>query len=241
MLCVPHQESGFVRTRLEGGPMRRIGTVEHFEGADVDLMAALADSLGVSLEIRPAIGSAGMPSYDALIPALLDGAGDLIASSLSITPRRAEKVAFSRPYYTNHQVVVARSASALDGIPDLQGLTPATVRGSSQHERLLSLGFGEASLFPSAFAFESYMAVADGQADFTIVDSSSATRVLSRFPELASVLEVAFVLPGDDYYGVAVRPGSDLLGAVNELLSTMQSSGRLASILERHLGAVPGS
>jgi polar amino acid transport system substrate-binding protein len=227
MLCVPHLESDFVRTRVEAGPMRAAGTAEHFAGRDVELMAAFAQHIGVDLEIRPARGEDGIPSYTALIPALDDGEGDVIASSFSITPARRVQVDFSQPYFHNVPVVIVRRESAITSVDDVRGKVASAVRGSSQEEALNSIGIG--SLVYVDFNLENYMAVDEERVDLTLVDAGSAERLLAEFPELRLGPEVS---PGDSY-GFAVTQGSDLLPELDRWLRQITESGWLQEVIER--------
>jgi ABC-type amino acid transport substrate-binding protein len=90
MLCFPHQDNGFISVNLGAGPMPKAGGEKNFQGVDVDIMVGFAQFLGVSLEIR----SISVPSYGELIPALLRGDGDVIASSFSVTAERQKVVDF---------------------------------------------------------------------------------------------------------------------------------------------------
>ncbi len=227
MLSFPHQKSIFVRTDVAKGAMPKFGTADRFSGIDVDLMMALAGSLGVELWIRPV----SEPSFGALIPDLLAGKGDLIASSFTITEQRREQVVFSEPYYAVYPVIVARKGTTIESPADLTDKVASTIPGSSHEEHLRRLGVPAARLFRVSFVFEDYTAVLDGDADFTLVDSSSAERVLPKLKEL----EIAFRLPGEDHYGFAVPPGSNLIAYLNRFVAEMKRSGRLQEIIHRHL------
>jgi ABC-type amino acid transport substrate-binding protein len=228
MITFPHQESRFSRTNLDAGPTPELGTADHFVGADVELMSAFADWLGVELAVR----RVSEPSYGALIPDLLAGRGDLIASSLTITPERAKKVSFSDPYFTAYKVVVTKADAAIENVDQLAGKRAAVIEGSSHHEQLLAMGVPPESISFVNFTLECFTAVADGTADYTVVDSIAAANGLAAEPRL----RIAFRLPGDDHYGFAVPKDSpELLAALNVFLDEMRQSGKLDEIVSRHL------
>jgi ABC-type amino acid transport substrate-binding protein len=227
VISFPHQESDFVRTNLDMGPTPALGPSSHFVGIDIELMEALAKRLGVELEVR----RVSEPNYGALIPDLLAGRGDLIASSLSITPGRREQVDFSDPYFTVYKAVVARSGSTLASVDDLSGKRGAVKQGSSHHDTLRSIGLPAESIHLVSFTLECYEAVLSGEADFTVVDSAAAERQLRLEPKL----QLAFNLPGEDSYGFAATKGSDaLLSELNTLLAELRASGRLQEIIDRN-------
>lgn len=226
MIAFPHQLSTFVRTNLALGPTPKLGAPDHFIGIDVDIMARFAEYLGVKLMIR----RVSEPSYAALIPDLLAGHGDVIASSLSITEERQKLVDFSDPYYYNYPVVVVAKGSPIAELTDLAGKMAALVPGSSHEEFLAELGISREWFVPVSFRSECYYALTEGQADYTLVDFSSAKRVLPKMPDL----KVAFRLPDDDYYGFAVPPGSNLRPVLNRFLLELKTSGGMAEIIDHH-------
>ncbi len=227
MLCWPHQESSFVRRMVaeygaEG--LRR------YTGIDVEILLGFAESLGVVLDIQPMRNS-----FAELIPALLAGEGQLIGSSLTITEGRSRKVDFSVSYHGVKKVVVTRRDQPLETVADFAGRTAAVVAGSSHEEHLLALGVNDLRLLHTQFTLENYTAVEEGAADFTVVDSDSAARVLEGDPELASALIAGMVFPRQDDYGFAVAPGSDLLQPLDAYIEQLRQSGELARIKARFL------
>lgn len=217
MLCFPHQKNLFIRTEVEVG-------LDHYEGIDYELMKGFAEFLGVELEVHPV-----KPSFESLIPELLKGRGDVIASSFSITEERKKQVDFSDPYYQVRTVVVVQTNSKITSMTDLEGKVASTVPGSSQEERMKSI---QGIRFHHVdFTRWNYDVVSDGEADFTVVDETSALDVLSLYPDL----KVAFALPGSDVYGYAVMPGSDLAQSLNQYLNKMKSSNQLEKIVQKYM------
>ncbi len=221
MLCFPHQESPFIRIDVELG-------LDHYDGVDYEIMDGFARSLGVALEVRPV-----KPSFASLVPALLAGEGDVIASSFSITPERRQKVDFSRPYFTVHTVVLVRQESTARSPADLAGKVAATVPGSSLEERIKQLH--PSRIHYVDFTRWNYDALSEKAADFTVLDDTSTLRLLPLYRDL----KLAFALPGVDEYGFAVAPGSDLRDAIDHYLEGLRASGRLDKILQFYLGPPP--
>lgn len=61
-------------------------------GFDIEMMTRFADFIGRPIEFTDM-------NFSALIPSLVSGHQDVVASCLNITPERAESVLFSDPYY----------------------------------------------------------------------------------------------------------------------------------------------
>ena len=76
--------------------------------------------------------------FDQLIPALLEGRGDIAAAGLTITPEREELVAFTNPYLINVKeiIVTSKKAGDLKTSGDLAGRRVHVVSGSSYVEHL---------------------------------------------------------------------------------------------------------
>lgn len=229
MLTFPHQESIFARTDLsQGVPMPRLGGYSDFQGIDVDLMKMFADNLGVELKIRPV----SEPRYAALIPDLLGGRGDLIASSLTITEERRQKVDFSQPYFEVYPVIVTRDESELSTFDELNHHVGVVTAGSSHEQRLGRLGIEPATLVRVDFSIECFAAVLEGDADYTLADSLSARRFVDSEPGL----KVAFRLDGSDDYGFAVpKTSPKLLAALNRFLDEVHANGGIERVLAKHI------
>jgi len=75
---------------------------------------------------------------DQLIPALLEGRGDLAAANLTITPERLEKVDFTDPSATNVSeiVVTGPGAEPISTLQDLSGKEVYVRKSSSYYESL---------------------------------------------------------------------------------------------------------
>jgi membrane-bound lytic murein transglycosylase MltF len=80
-------------------------------------------------------------NHDEIIPALLDGRGDIAAANLTITPEREAHVDFSAPTVTNvsEVVVTGRGAPEVKTLEDLSGRQVFVRPTSSYHEHLTAL------------------------------------------------------------------------------------------------------
>jgi membrane-bound lytic murein transglycosylase MltF len=77
-------------------------------------------------------------SRDEIIPALLDGRGDIAAANLTITPERKKQVDFSAPIASNVSeiVVTGPSSPKIASVEDLSGKEVFVRKSSSYHEHL---------------------------------------------------------------------------------------------------------
>jgi ABC-type amino acid transport substrate-binding protein len=211
--------------REQGLKLQELRKPAQFDGVDVELMAGFARSLGVELEIHALAGG-----YGVLLPSLNEQQGDLVASELTITPRRQAMADFSEPYVRNWIAVVVRRDSQIAAVGDLAGKRGAVLSGSS-HIEFVAAAAPSARIQQTGFDLESLDAVESGGADFALMDTSAppGQPVDTLHPDLMVAFRLRQI--GD---GVAVRKGSDLLAPLNAYLTAVERSGELKRILERH-------
>lgn len=75
-------------------------------GFDVDSLNWIAQQQGLDIQHKPM-------NWDGIIPALLANQIDMVCSGMSITPKRAEMVQFSDPYWVVNRVFVVPDNSTL--------------------------------------------------------------------------------------------------------------------------------
>lgn len=223
MLCFPQQGSPFVHAMVEELGEKGLNV---FGGTDVVLMRRFAAELGVELEVKPV-----RPAIADMIPALLRREGDLVANALGITEKRRKYVDFSVPYISAKEGLVTRKDSGIRSVADLKGKVASTMSGSSHEDVLLRLGIVDLKVHYVDFSSENYQAVLEKKADFAILDAESASTAIRDVFELKEHLIVAEILPEQAHYGIAVRPGSDLLPLLDAYLEKIKANGELQKIL----------
>ena len=154
-------------------------------GWDYELSKLIADEMGVRLEMVVP------PSRRDLIPWLLEGRGDMIAASMTVTEGRMKKVAFSAPYqYVDEVVVKKKGAEGPASIGELDGKKVHVRRFSSYYATLKKAGV-EPVLAPSDQETEELIAkVASGEIELTVAD----THILELELSYGTEVEKAFHL-----------------------------------------------
>jgi len=101
-------------------------------GMEYDLMEAYRKALEKERKTNVRMVFVAVP-FDDLLPALLDGRGDIAAAGLTVTEARGRQVAFSAPYRTGVDEVVVGSPRSREirRIEDLAGRTVNVMRGAS--------------------------------------------------------------------------------------------------------------
>ena len=206
---------------------------DQYVGLDIDLAQALADKLGLELEMKTL-------QFDAIVPAVAAGGQvDLGISGITIDPEREEQVDFSDSYYIDDLSVVAMKANAditADTFADAlnqAGVTIAVQSGTTA-ESYAQENFPNATTQPYGNATDAFAAMQAGQANAVITNQAVGAKMVSESYTDAQVIKE--IATGEEY-GVAVsKDNSALLDAVNDALAAITDDGTLDSIVNKYFG-----
>ena len=180
--------------------------------------------------------------FDKLIPALLEGRGDIVAAGLTVTPGRQKRAAFTTPYIRNiNEVVVAsKSIKGIDSVKDLSGLTVTVVSGSSyvQHLKRLNEEFAEENLKPVTIrpadkdleAEDILQMVNAGIYRLTVVDQHVAD-IWSEVLHNLVVRSDIFINRGGTIAWAVRKKNPRLLASLNDFLKTHRQGTLTGNIL----------
>ncbi len=197
-------------------------------GFEFELARRFASEIGCRLQIVvPA-------NADELIPWLLEGRGDLVAASMTVTDERRKRVAFSRPYNLVSEVIVTRASDeTLKGPPDLAGRDVVVRASSSYYESLARLQpTVEFSLIPAAEDLETEELiglVGEGEIDVTVADSNILDIELTYRDDVRG----AFVLGDRKRIAWAFRPDDVRLRDAADRFLRREYRGEFYNVLYR--------
>ena len=221
-------------------------SVEHLprQGFPHDMEMELLESLASSMNIQ--LAQVTVEGFHALIPALLEGKGDVIAANFTVTPDRKKHISFSVPVaIVREQLVTKQSDHTIHKPSDLNGRTVVVHSSSSFWKTVSALQRQYPGLkvqdAPVNLDTEQLLdGVADGRFDLTVADSNLVKAVLTY----RSDLRPAFDLTKEHPVAWGVRPQSKkLLAALNTFLNEAKlthqrpnlSQGDFASIRQHHV------
>ena len=189
-------------------------------GFEVELADALARELGVRAEFV-------QNDWSSLIPSLERGSFDVALNGIEITPARAGRVLFTRPYFVfNLRLLARRDDTSVPDLESLRGRRVGTLANSQSWDLLLRSG---AQAVPYGGVEEPYIDLEQGRVDGVLMDDIIAQRYGQPRPGLRMVGDV-----GEGYYAIAVRPGEeDLRAALDGALVRIARSGELRAIFRR--------
>lgn len=108
---------------------KEINGKDQIVGFDLEIAKAIADDLGVKLEIKDM-------KFEGLLAALAGDKIDFVVSGMTPTPERAESVDFSKVYYVEEQKLLIKKEDAdkIKTIDDLKGLKIGAQKATVQEE-----------------------------------------------------------------------------------------------------------
>jgi polar amino acid transport system substrate-binding protein len=189
-------------------------------GFEVDLADALAAALGVRARLV-------QNDWSTLIPSLERGSFDVALNGIEVTPARAARVSFTRPYYIFSERLVARRGDPrVRDLASLRGLRVGTLANSLAWDLLRDAG---AVALPYEGVDEPLVDLEHGRTDAVLLDDVIVSRYVGRHPSLGVVGDVA-----EGRYAIALRPADqELRGALDRALAETIDSGAWRRTLAR--------
>lgn len=227
------RSAGVARIGISGErPYGYLGTDGTVTGEAPTVARAVLASLGVD-----GVEAVQVP-FDRLLTGLLDGQCDLVAAGTTITPRRCEQVAFSRPDFLAPLAFGVPEGNP-QGLRTLGGAARSRTRlgvlgGSAEQDYALAAGVSPTAITTYGGQSTLYRAVANGEVPAAVLTRISLLDEQARNPGTRVQVTPAFAptttLDGEPVYPVgafAFRPeDTDLVVAFDTALAELQTSGR---------------
>ena len=200
---------------------------KEFAGFDIDLIRAVADEAGYDVHILNM-------GFDALLPALMTDTIDVVASGMSITPERAERVDFTKPYYKTGLSMLVRKSDAekYTQFSHLEGRPIAVQIGTTGADKAKSIKDAKVTAFNTTS--DAFMALSTGSADAVILDRPVIGYFLKSQPRLAKKLQLQPTMEDAASFGFAVKKGNTaLLEKLNKAYDELEASGEAKKIFDK--------
>lgn len=199
-----------------------------FVGFEVDLVNEIGTRLGRKVEIS------NIP-FNGLFAAVQSGRIDIAISSIGITDKRLESVAFTQPFYDSDQSLTTMVGSGIESLEDLRGEIVAADTGSTGDmwatENQEKYGFAE---------IRRYEGLAPAMLDVTI---GRVKGYISDIPALLYYtkdkpnLEVVERIPTGGRYALMMGKNDPLVAQVNNVISTLKQEGFVNGLHAKWFGA----
>lgn len=213
-------------------PYEMVADDGSFEGIDVEVAGAIAEKLGLELQVDDM-------GFDAALQAAQTGKSDMVMAGVTVTEERQAVMDFSNSYANGVQVVIVKEGSPIQTVDDLAnanmiGCQMGTTGYIFCSDTPENGGFGEDHVTPYDDGAAAVQALMNGQIDAVVIDNKPAQEYVAANPGL-KILDGEFT---NEDYAIGVAKGNTaLLDAINGALEELQADGTLQSIVDKYIKA----
>lgn len=195
-------------------------------GIDAEIAAAIAEKMGMELEIKDM-------KFDSIIPSVTEGGVDIGAAGMTVTDERKESVNFTSSYATGVQSVIVKEGSDIASLDDLQG-KKIGVQLSTTGDIYATDDFGDESVVKYSKGADAVIALVGGEVDAVIIDNQPA-KVFVQQNEGLKLLDSNYAV---EEYAIAVaKDNTELLDQINGILEELIADGTIDEIIAKYITA----
>ena len=197
-----------------------------FEGIDIETAQAIADKLGLELQIDDM-------DFDASLLAVQQGKADMVMAGVTVTDERQNVMDFTDSYATGIQSIIVKEDSDIASVDDLAGKKIGTQRGTTGY-LYCSDDFGDENVVAYDNGLTAVQMLNNGQVDCVVIDNAPAKEFIAANPGL-KLLDTAYV---EESYAIGVGKGNtELKDAINTALEELKADGTLQTIVDKYITA----
>ncbi len=234
------QEKGkiVVCTDAAWAPFEYIGANGEVTGVDIEIAKAIADALGVELEISNI-------AFDSISTYLANDEADLALACITITDERKEQMDFSDPYTTVLQYMIVMADSDIATMDDFAGKAVGTHLGTTG-DFLMSDEISGGVLAGTGAENKQYKALPDaalamksGELQGIVCDSVLAENIVAANGDAFKCFPVSYkdasLNPETEQIGAAMSKGdAEFLAKINEIIKPLAEDGTIDQWIIQH-------
>lgn len=196
-------------------------------GIDAEVAQAIADKLGMKLEIVDT-------KFDAIIPGVQSGKYDMGMAGMTVTPEREQSVAFSDSYATGIQSIIVKQGSDIKSVDDLSEKTKIGVQLGTTGDIYAKDDFGDEAVQEYDKGADAVQALLAGKIDCVIIDNEPAKSFVTANEGL-EILKTSYA--EEDYAICFKKDNTELQTKVNDALKELIADGTLQKIVNKYITA----
>ena len=196
-----------------------------FEGIDIEAAQAIADKLGLELQIDDM-------DFDAALLSVQQGKADIVMAGVTVTDERKAVMDFSDSYATGIQSVIVSEGSDIAPPAELAGKKIGTQRGTTGYIYCTD-DFGEDAVVAYDSGLTAVQALNNGQVDAVVIDNAPAKEFIAANPGLV-ILDTSYA---EEDYAIGMAKNSPLEDAINSTLEELKADGTLQAIVDKYITA----
>jgi polar amino acid transport system substrate-binding protein len=195
-------------------------------GLDIAIVNEVATDLGVTLTTKVTPFEGIQSGAD-----LNTNNCDVVASGITITPERQQKIDFSDPYFDADQGLLVPEGSDLDSVESLEGKTVGVQQATTGETWATDNGLQTVQFEDLGLQIQ---ALKTGQVDAVVNDIA----VLG--PYVSEGFEVSANFSTGEQYGLGVKKGNTaLLDQINATLERIREDGTYDDLYTQYIGTAP--
>ena len=202
-------------------------------GIDAEIAAAIAEKLGMTLEISDM-------DFSAIIAAVQSGKADMGMAGMTVTEDRLQSVDFSTSYATGIQSIIVPEGSPITSVDDLfaeganytVGVQQDTTGDIYATGDIADAGLGTVERYNKGA--DAVQALKTGKVDCVIIDNQPAKAYVAANEGL-TILDTAYA--EEDYAICFAKENTELSAAVDAALQELIADGTVQSILDKYIVA----
>ena len=196
-----------------------------FEGIDVEIATAIAEKLGLELDILDM-------DFDSALLAVQQGKSDIVMAGVTVNEDRQLVMDFTDSYATGVQVIIVKEGSDVPIDNMGEGLI-GTQRGTTGNIYCTD-DYGEEHVMAYDDGFTAVQALMNGQVDCVVIDNAPAQEFVKNNPGL-TILDTEYA---NEDYAIGLNNGNTaLLDAINTALNELISDGTVQTIIDKYIPA----
>ena len=196
-----------------------------FEGIDVEIATAIAEKLGLELDILDM-------DFDSALLAVQQGKSDIVMAGVTVNDDRLLVMDFSTSYANGVQVVIVKEGSDITIDNMGEGLI-GTQRGTTGNIYCTD-DYGEEHVMAYDDGFTAVQALMNGQVDCVVIDNAPAQEFVKNNAGL-TILDTEYA---NEDYAIGLNKGNTaLLDAINTALNELISDGTVQTIIDKYIPA----
>ncbi len=206
-------------------PYEMTNDAGEFEGIDVEIAQAIAEKLGLELQVDDM-------DFDAALMAAQNGKSDMVMAGVTVNEERLAVMDFSDSYATGVQVIIVKEGSdvTLDNLGDQM----IGVQRGTTGEIYCTDDYGSEHVTSYDNGITAVQALQNGQVDCVVIDKAPAQAFVEANTGL-TILDTEYVT---ENYAIGFAKGNTaLVEAVNAALAELTEDGTIQTILDKYISA----
>lgn len=194
-------------------------------GIDAEIAKAIADKLGMELQIEDM-------AFDAIVPSVTSGKVDFGAAGMTVTPERLQSVDFTVTYANSNQVAIVQNESEIASSEDLKGKIIGVQLGTTGDA--LATEIEGATVERYNKGLEAVQSLKQGKIDAVVIDQATA----EAFAKNTDGIKLLEEKMSEEEYAIALKKGNtELLEKMNGAIEELKSDGTIDEIVAKYMDA----